>query len=71
MHQSSVVATAIFHTFLVTTESVFAAEEEMTREIKASFLMACDEVKALHQMLQFQLDQHYTGHVIVIVSPFV
>ena len=40
------VTTAIFHTFLATTDGAFAPEDEMTREIKASFLMACNEVEA-------------------------
>ena len=40
-------ATAIFHTFLATTNGEFAPEDMMMKEIKASFLMACDEVEGM------------------------
>ena len=64
------VATAIFRTFLATTNGAFAPEDEMTKVIKASFLMACDEVEAPHRTLWFQLDHHYAGHVTVIACMY-
>ncbi|KAF8586711.1 hypothetical protein K439DRAFT_1614940 [Ramaria rubella] len=48
------VATSIFHIFLATTDGTFAPDNEMTKEIKASFLTACDELEAPRQILRFQ-----------------
>ncbi|KAF8582510.1 hypothetical protein K439DRAFT_1618210 [Ramaria rubella] len=62
------VATAILQTLLATTESVFASEDKMTREIKASFLEACDQIEPPRRTACFHVDLHYAAHVMDILG---